>query len=403
MDELKLSARAGRIKQSPTTAAAELAQQLRAAGAPVISLTTGEPDFDTPGDIIDAAHRAMLSGQTRYTATGGTRALSDAIRAKFQRDNGLGFDADEVMASAGAKQVVAIALSALVQTGDTVLIPTPAWVSYVDMTKLADGSPICIECPRQDGFKLTPGRLREHLSPASKVLILNAPCNPTGAVYSAAELCALADVLREYPHVTIISDDIYEHITYDNIEFSTMAQVAPDLRGRILTVNGVSKAYAMTGWRIGIAGGPTALIAAMRKIQSQVSGAPCSISQAAAACALAKGKDADVTRMLAAFSKRRSRFGQAINAIPGLSVDLPDGAFYFFVSVENLIGMSRPDGAEIQSEHDMVDYFLKHANVGTVTGRAFGLQGYIRLSFAAADADLEEAVARLSKAVSLLS
>jgi len=399
--EPRLTERIGRIKASPTTAAADMARRLKQQGRPIISLTTGEPDFDPPADIIEAAHQAMLGGETRYTAVGGTQSLNAAVRAKFLRDSELVFSEDEVIISSGAKQVIFNALMALVEDGDEVIIPTPAWVSYLDMVLLTGGTPVTVPCQPETGFKLSLRDLSDALNENTRVLMLNAPSNPTGALYSEAELMAMADVLRAFPRVTIISDDIYEHLVYTQTAFATMAQVAPDLRERILTVNGVSKAYAMTGWRIGFAGGPAPLIGAMKKVQSQSSGGPSAISQAAAAYALSKDLGS-VGAMRHAFARRRERIGKAINAIPGLSAHAPDGAFYFFVSLEGLIGRMTPDGVQLKCEADVVSYFLEAANVATVGGAAFGLSPYCRMTFAAADDVLDEAVSRLEAAVARL-
>lgn len=394
--------RMSRIKPSPTIAVTNKARDLKAAGRDVIGLGAGEPDFDTPDFIKDAAKLAMDKGQTKYTAVDGTPELKDAIIAKFKRDNGLTYARDEIIVGTGGKQVLFNALLASLNPGDEVIIPAPYWVSYPDMTVLAEGMPVCVECPESDGFKLRPEALEAAITPRTKWLILNSPSNPTGAAYTRAEIKALTDVLMHYPHVWVMSDDIYEKIIYDGFEFATPAQVEPGLAGRTLTVNGVSKAYAMTGWRIGYAGGPKALIKAMTNLQSQSTSNPCSIAQAAAAAAL----DGDQSFLIArneSFHARRDMVVEMLNAAPGLRCPKPEGAFYVYPSCAGLIGKTTPEGKFLTSDEDVVTYFLESVGVACVQGAAFGLSPYFRISYATSTEALREACTRIQKACAAVS
>lgn len=389
--------RMSRIKPSPTIAVTNKARDLKAAGRDVIGLGAGEPDFDTPDFIKDAAKLAMDKGQTKYTAVDGTPELKDAIIAKFKRDNGLTYARDEIIVGTGGKQVLFNALLASLNPGDEVIIPAPYWVSYPDMTVLAEGVPVFVECPEADGFKLRPEALEAAITPRTKWLILNSPSNPTGAAYTRSEIKALTDVLVHYPYVWVMSDDIYEKIIYDGFEFTTPAQVEPALLSRTLTVNGVSKAYAMTGWRIGYAGGPKALIKAMTNLQSQSTSNPCSIAQAAAAAAL-NGDQNFLTERNETFRARRDMVVEMLNAAPGLRCPKPEGAFYVYPSCAGLLGKTTPEGKFLTSDEDIVTYFLETTGVACVQGAAFGLSPYFRISYATSTEALRDACTRIQKA-----
>jgi aspartate aminotransferase len=390
-----------RIKASPTVAAAARAAELQAAGLPVISLTTGEPDFPTPAHIRAAAVAAMEAGQTRYTNVDGTPALKDAIRAKFLRENGISYARDEVIASTGAKQAIFNAVLACVAEGDEVIIPTPAWVSYIDIVKLAGGTPVELPFGPQAGFKPDADAIAAAITPATRMILLNSPCNPTGAVLSADELSAIGRTVEGRPDILIVCDDIYEHILYTEAPFATMAQVCPHLRDQVLTVNGVSKAFAMTGWRIGYAGGPRHIIAAMKVLQGQSTTNPNSVAQAAAAAALNGGTNT-VEEMRQAFARRRDAMLARFRAMPGLTVHPPEGAFYLFLGIADLLGRRTPAGKVLATEADVADHILTEANVALVGGAGFGLSPYLRLSFAAADDVLQQAADRIAAALAAL-
>jgi aspartate aminotransferase len=394
--------RTKRIETSASSVATQRARELRAAGHDVIALTQGQPDFETPDHVMDAAIAAMKNGETGYTPVMGTPALRDAIRVKFKRDNGLDYADDQVIASNGGKQIIYNALMSTVEPGDEVIATAPFWMSYLEMTKFAEGVPVAVECHEESGFKLTPAQLEAAITPRTRWLILNSPNNPSGSVYSADELCALAEVLRPHERVMVMSDDIYEHIIFDGLAFATMAQVAPYMFERTLTLNGVSKAYSMTGWRIGIAGGPADLIKTMSKLQNQSTGNPCSISQAAAAAALAGPLDV-VRERTAAFQARRDRVVDMLNDISGLSCLKPQGAFYVYPSCAGLIGRKTPDGKVMQSDRDFVLYLMEQAGVAGVHGEAYGLSPHFRLSFAASMDELEEACRRIQAACQALA
>lgn len=394
--------RLSRIKPSPTIAVTTKAAELKAAGRDVIGLGAGEPDFDTPDFIKVAAKKAIDEGQTKYTAVDGTPALKDAIIAKFKRDNDLSYERNQVTVGTGGKQVLFNALMASVNPGDEVIIPAPYWVSYPDMTLLAEGTPVIVEGKEDTGFKLTPEALESAITPKTKWLIFNSPSNPTGAAYSHDELKALTDVLLRHPHVYIMSDDMYEHLVYDGFDYVTPAQVEPQLYDRTLTVNGVSKAYAMTGWRIGFAAGPAELIKAMAKIQSQSTTNPSSISQAAAVEAL-NGDQGFLTDWVAAFQKRRDLVVKMLNEAEGLSCLTPEGAFYVYPSCAGCLGKTTPDGKKIETDQDFVTYLLESEGVAAVHGEAFGLSPYFRVSYATSEAVLTEACTRIQKACAALS
>ena len=392
-----LAEKLDRIKPSPTMAVTARAQELKAAGEDVIGLGAGEPDFDTPEHIKEAAIEAMRDGQTKYTKVDGTQQLREAICQKFSRDNDLAYSPEQINVGVGGKHVMYNALMATLNPGDEVIIPAPFWVSYPDMVLLSGGTPVLVPTTETNGFRLTPDALEKAITPRTKWLILNSPGNPSGTAYDETELIAIAEVLLRNPHVWLLSDDIYEKIVYDNFHFSTLAQIVPELLPRTLTVNGVSKAYAMTGWRIGFAGGPANLIKAMSKIQSQSTSNPCSISQAAAVAAL-NGDQSFLATRNAAFKKRRNMVVAALNKIEGISCRTPEGAFYVYPSCADLIGKSTPSGKHIRNDEDFATYLLESVGVAVVFGEAFGLGPYFRISYATSDAVLEDACQRIRQA-----
>ncbi|MCX7151049.1 MAG: pyridoxal phosphate-dependent aminotransferase [Proteobacteria bacterium] len=398
---MHFSRRAARIKVSPSNAAAQRARDLKAAGRDIISLGQGEPDFPTPEHIIEAAHRAMRDGQTRYTTVDGTPELKAAVVEKFRRENGLAFSAENISVGAGGKQVLFNAFMATLDAGDEVIIPAPYWVSYPDMVLFAEGTPVCVATRPGDGLKLQPADLEAAISPRTRWLVLNSPCNPSGSVYSGAEFRALAAVLERHPQVWVLVDDMYEHILYDGRRFETFAAAAPQMADRTLTVNGVSKTYAMTGWRIGFAGGPAALIKTMQKMQSQSTANPSSVSQAAAVAAL-NGPQQIVTERCAEFEARRNAIAPRLAAIRGLACDKPHGAFYFYISCAGLIGKRTPAGKTIATDEDLVLYLLDDAGVMLIHGGAYGISPWFRASFATGMDNLEAACGRIEKAVEKL-
>jgi aspartate aminotransferase len=389
-----LSATLDRVKPSPTIAVTNRARELAAAGRDIIGLSAGEPDFDTPEHIREAAKRAIDAGHTRYTAVDGIPELKRAICAKFARDNGLTYTPAQVSVGTGGKQVLYNALMATLNPGDEVIVPAPYWVSYPDMVLLAGGTPVIVECPLDTGFKMTPAALEAAITPRTKWLIFNSPSNPTGAAYTAAELKALTDVLMRHPHVWVMADDIYEHLVFDDFVFATPAQVEPGLYDRTLTVNGVSKAYAMTGWRIGYAGGPAHLIRAMGVIQSQSTSNPSSVSQWAAVAAL-DGPQDFLPAFRAAFQRRRDLVVAGLNACPGISCPKPEGAFYVYPSIAGCIGKTSAAGTRITDDEAFATALLDETGVAVVFGAAFGLGPAFRVSYATSDAVLEEACRRI--------
>lgn len=397
-----LASRLSKIKPSPTIAVSNMAAEMKAAGQDVIGLGAGEPDFDTPEHVKDAALAAMKEGKTKYTAVDGIPQLKEAIVNKFARENGITCTPDMVTVGTGGKQVLYNALMATVNPGDEVIIPAPFWVSYPDMALLAEGSPVIVNCPEEDGFKLTADGLAGAITDKTKWLILNSPSNPTGAGYTADELKALADVLRAHPQILVMVDDMYEHLVYDGFEFATLSQVAPDLQDRVLTVNGVSKAYCMTGWRIGYATGPKDLIKAMAKIQSQSTSNPNSIAQWAAVAAL-NGPLDFMADNLVHFAARRELVTSHLNQIDGIRCFIPQGAFYVYPSVEGLMGRTTPSGKVLETDSDFVTHLLESKGVATVQGTAFGLAPYFRISYATSTAALEDAMVRISAACAELS
>jgi aspartate aminotransferase len=396
-----IAERLSRIKPSPTIAVTQKARELKAAGRDVIGLGAGEPDFDTPDNIKEAAIAAIWEGQTKYTAVDGTPALKEAIAGKFSRENGLDYEPAQITVGTGGKQVLYNALMATLDPGDEVIIPAPYWVSYPDMVLLAEGSPVFVSCGQNHGFKLQPEVLEEAITDKTKWLILNSPSNPTGAAYSAAELKALTDVLLRHPHVWVLTDDMYEHLVYDGFQFATPAAVEPELYDRTLTVNGVSKAYAMTGWRIGYGGGPAALIKAMSKVQSQSTSNPSSVSQAAAVEALTGPQDY-IAERCDAFKQRRDIVVEMLNDCPGLHCHKPEGAFYVYPSCAGVIGKRTPAGEEIRGDGDFVTYLLDQVGVATVQGEAFGLSPHFRISYATSTEALVEACGRIKSACEAL-
>ena len=385
------------IKPSPTIAVSMKAAELKAQGKDIISLGMGEPDFDTPENIKQAAIEAIKKGDTKYTAVDGTAALKKAIIAKFKRENNLEYKPSEIIVSTGAKQVIYNALVASLNAGDEVLIQAPYWVSYPDMVLLAGGTPVIVDSKARNNFKITPQDLAAKITPQTKWLILNAPSNPTGACYSAVELQALAAVLLQHPHVHILADDIYEHLIFDGLKFSTIAEIEPLLKPRTLVVNGVSKAYAMTGWRIGYAAGPEHLMKAMSTIQSQSTSSPCSISQAAAVEAL-NGPQDYIGSSRKIFEERRNMVVSMLNAISGIQCNVPNGAFYVFPSCIELFGKTTPAGKKIENDNDFAAYLLEEALVAVVPGIAFGAFGHFRISYAASEEFLQNAMQRIADA-----
>ena len=397
-----LASRLSAIKPSPTIAVSNMAAEMKAAGKDIIGLGAGEPDFDTPDHVKAAAIAAINAGKTKYTAVDGIVELKAAIVGKFARENNISCSIDMVTVGTGGKQILYNGLMATLDEGDEVIIPAPYWVSYPDMVLLAGGTPVPVECPQEDGFKLTPDALSAAITPRTKWLILNSPSNPTGAGYSADDLLALAAVLRQNSHIYIMVDDMYEHLVYDGFVFATLAEVAPDLQERTLTINGVSKAYCMTGWRIGYATGPQPLIKAMAKIQSQSTSNPNSIAQWAAVEALSGPLDF-MADNLVHFAARRTLVSDALNAIDGMDCFVPQGAFYVYPNLAGLIGRTTPEGKIIETDGDFVSYLLESQGVATVQGAAFGLSPHFRISYATGTDVLEDAMCRITAACAELN
>lgn len=391
-----LSATISRVKPSPTISMSGRVAELRASGRDIIALEAGQPDFDTPEHIKEAAKAAMDAGQTKYTVVDGTPELKLAVKAKFKRDNNLDYDPTQISVSNGGKQVLFNALMATLNPGDEVIIPAPYWVSYPDMVTIAGGTPVVVETGVETRYRLTPEQLEAAITPKTKWFLFNSPSNPTGAGYTWDELKALTDVLLRHPHVWVMSDDMYEHLTYDGFRFCSPAEVEPQLYDRTLTVNGVSKAYCMTGWRIGYAGGPVELISAMRKLQSQSTSCPSSISQAAATAALNGPHDFIATNN-AAFKRRRDLVVSMLNAIEGIECPTPEGAFYVYPSIRGLIGKTSANGTKIASDEDFANALLEETGVAVVFGAAFGLSPNFRVSYAEADEVLQEACTRIAR------
>ena len=398
----RLSAAIDRIQPSATLAMTQRVADLKRQGIDIIGLSAGEPDFDTPDFVKNAAIAAIRAGETKYTDVGGTPALKAAIIAKFERDNRLSYTPDQVIAGVGGKHILFNALVATVDAGDEVIIPAPYWVSYPDIVAFAGGTPVPLPAGANQLYKIRPEQLDDAITPRTKWLILNSPSNPTGAAYSAEELTALGDVLRRHPHVMVMTDDMYEHVWYADTPFATIAEVCPDLYERTLTVNGCSKAYAMTGWRIGFAGGAPWLIKAMAKLQSQSTSNPCSIAQAAAAAALTGPQDF-LDERNAAFRERRDMVVAMLNDAPGLHCPTPEGAFYVYPDASGCIGRKTPDGQTIGNDSELADYFIEAARVAVVPGHAFGLSPAFRISYATSADVLREACVRIQRACAALS
>ena len=392
-----LSAAIQRIQPSATLAVTGKAADLKAAGRDIISLGAGEPDFDTPDFVKEAAIAAIRNGQTKYTAVDGTRELKEAIRAKFKRDNNLDYGLDQITVNVGGKQTIFNALVATLDPGDEVIIPAPYWVSYPDIVAFCGATPVTVAAGIETGFKITPAQLDAAITPRTRWLILNSPSNPTGAAYSAAELRALGEVLLRHPHVWVLTDDMYEHIVYGDFKFATIADVVPALYDRTLTVNGASKAYAMTGWRIGFAGGPAPLIKAMAKIQSQSTSNPCSIAQAAVVAAL-NGPQDFLAERNTAFEARRDLVVSMLNQATGLRCAKPEGAFYVYPDCAGLIGKTTPDGNILTNDEAVATYLLDSEGVAVVHGAAFGGSPAFRISYATSTEALEEACRRIQRA-----
>ncbi len=394
---IKLSDRIQQVKPSATLAITAKAAELRAAGRNIISLSVGEPDFDTPKAACEAGKKAIDEGFTRYTAVPGIPELRQVIAEKFKRDNGLDYEAADILVSTGGKQCIFNMLQAMINSGDEVVIPAPYWVSYPDMVLLAEGAPVIVDTTADNNFKLSADQLEASITQKTRLLLLNSPSNPTGMAYSAEDLASLGEVIRQHPDVAVATDDMYEKILFDGKQFATFAQVNPDLKDRTITLNGVSKAYCMTGWRIGFCAGPGHLIKAMAKIQGQSTSNPSSISQKAALAALTGPTDA-LEEMVRTYESRREWLVAAINAIPGMHCIKPDGAFYVFPSVADWVGKQTSTGTELTDDVAICEWLLDETGVALVPGTAFGSPGHIRFSYAVSQDTLEDAVGRIAKA-----
>ena len=388
--------RLDRIQPSLTIAISTVARRMIAEGKNVISLSQGEPDFETPQNIKDAAIRAIQAGETKYTDVSGTPALRKAVAAKFKRESGIDYKPEETIVSTGAKQVLFNAMLATLNPGDEVIIPSPCWVSYPDIVTVCDGKPVLVPCGQNNGFKLRAADLEAAITPKTRWFMINNPCNPTGAAYSAEDLKPICEVLMRHPHVWVLTDDIYDKLAYGGFKPSTIVAVEPRLRDRTLTVHGVSKSYAMTGWRIGFAGGPVALIKAMDKLQSQSTSNPSSIAQAAAVEAL-NGQQDTVEAMRQVFEQRRDLVVEMLNQAPGVNCFKPDGAFYVYPSIHGCIGKTTAGGKKIDTDEDFALALLAEEGVATVHGAAFCYPGYIRISYANSTEELQEAMTRIQR------
>ena len=397
-----ISSRVNNIKPSLTIATNMKAQELKRAGKDIIVLAAGEPDFDTPDHIKNAAIKAINNGFTKYVPGKGTPDLQQAIQKKFKEDNGLDYDLPNITVGVGGKHIIYNAFSATINSGDEVIIPAPYWVSYPDIVILNDGVPIIVECGEESGFKLNPEDLEKNITNKTKWLMLNSPSNPTGSLYSKQELIALGEVLKKHEQVYVLSDDIYEKIVYDDHKFHTFAEVCPDLKERTLTMNGLSKSYCMTGWRVGYAAGPTNVINAMNKVQSQNVSSTASISMAASVEAL-NGDQSFIGSNNESFLRRRNLVVKHLNETPGLSCRTPEGAFYVFASCKGVLGKKTEAGKLLNTDGDFMDYLLEDVGVAGVQGSAFGLDGFFRISYATSDSILEDACQRIKNACSKLS
>ena len=391
---VELSHSIKRIKPSATMAVTQKARELKAAGKDIIGLGAGEPDFDTPQNIKKAAIQAINDGDTKYTPVDGTPELKKAIKAKFKRENNLDYELDEISVGTGGKQIIFNAFAVSLNESDEVIIPAPYWVTYPDVVNYFNGKPIFVQCGEESGFKITPQQLENTINQSTKWFILNSPSNPTGSCYTKNELLELANVLKKYPHVNVMTDDLYEHLIYDDNEFHTFASIAPELKERILTLNGVSKAYAMTGWRIGYAGGNASLIKAMGKLQSQSTSNPTSISQAAAVEAL-NGDNSFIAERAKVFKGRRDFLINEFTSMNGITCRVPEGAFYVFPSCKGVIGKVDESNNKITNDEEFTTSLLEHAGVAVVQGSAFGLEGYFRISYATSDENLKNACVRM--------
>ena len=397
----RTSAALGRIQPSATLAMTDRVIALKREGKDIIGLSAGEPDFDTPDFVKEAGIAAIRAGQTKYTNVDGTAELKEAIAGKFRRDNRLTYEPGQISVNSGGKHTLFNALVATVEAGDEVVIPAPYWVSYPDIVNFAGGTPVIVSAGADQLYKITPAQLEAAITPRTRWVLLNSPSNPTGAAYSGEELMALGEVLRRHPQVLILTDDMYEHVWYAETPFRTIAQVCPDLYERTLTVNGVSKAYSMTGWRIGYAGGPQWLIKAMAKLQSQSTSNPCSISQAAAAAAL-NGDQSFLVERNEAFRRRRDLVVAMLNDAPGLNCPTPEGAFYVYPDASGCIGKTTPQGKRIETDEDLIGYFLETQGVAAVHGAAFGLAPAFRVSYATSEELLKKACTRIQEACAAL-
>ena len=401
MNNIKMSivaqSRLSKIKPSATIAISTLAASMKEEGKNVISLGMGEPDFDTPDNIKEAAFKAIKEGHTTYTAVAGITPLRKAIIKKLKKDNALDYQMDQILVSTGAKQSLYNALMASIEEGDEVIIPSPFWVSYPDMVALAGGTPVIVPCDDKSNFKINPADLEKAITDKTKWLILNSPSNPTGMLYSKEELAQIAKILLKYPNVWVMTDDMYEHLVFDNKKFYNIAAIEPKLFNRVLTINGVSKAYAMTGWRIGYAAGDKDLIKAMNKVQSQSTSSTCSISQHAAIEALSGPQD-KVFQMRDEFEKRRNKVVQLLNEIDGINCLIPDGAFYVYPNCSGLIGKKTSEGKVIEDDNELSQYLLKEEGIAVVPGEAFGLSPHFRISYAASTDSLIDACSRIKRA-----
>ena len=397
-----ISSRVNNIKPSLTIATNMKAQELKRAGKDIIVLAAGEPDFDTPEHIKNAAIKAINNGFTKYVPGKGTPDLQQAIQKKFKQDNGLDYDLSNITVGVGGKHIIYNAFSATINSGDEVIIPAPYWVSYPDIVILNDGVPVVVECGEESGFKLNPEDLEKNITKKTKWLMLNSPSNPTGSLYSKQELIALGEILKKHEQVYVLSDDIYEKIVYDDHKFHTFAEVCPDLKDRTLTMNGLSKSYCMTGWRVGYAAGPSNIINAMNKVQSQNVSSTASISMAASVEAL-NGDQSFISSNNESFLRRRNLVVKNLNETPGLSCRTPEGAFYVFASCKGVLGKKTESGKILNTDGDFMDYLLEDVGVAGVQGSAFGLEGFFRISYATSDSILEDACQRIKNACSRLS
>jgi aspartate aminotransferase len=399
--EFKIAKRLQRVEQSPSIVAAQRARELRAAGRDIVALSTGEPDFPTPAHIIDAAAAAARKGETKYTAIAGTLELRTALAAKLKRENGVTYTTDEVMISTGGKQAIFNAIVATMEAGDEAVIPAPFWIAYSDTVLYAGATPVVVRCPAETGFKITPAMLERAITPATRWLVLNSPSNPSGAVYTREEYLGLAEVLRRHPNVAVMVDEMYEHIVFDGHRCDSFVAVCPDMKDRSVIINGVSKTYSMTGWRIGFTAAPAALIKEMTKLQAQVTSGPSSVGQAAALAALT-GPQESVEAYRAAFEERRDLVVSMLNQAKGITCVKPAGAFYAFPSCAGLIGKRTPDGKVIETDRDFVMYLMDGEGVAAVHGAAYGVSPHFRLSFAASTEDITRACERIQRACAAL-